>query len=31
MLMSTYGNGGSPADGDDFIDWLKQLEKKNYF
>jgi len=25
MLMSTYGNGGSPADGDDFIDWLKQL------
>jgi hypothetical protein len=29
--MSTYGNGGSPVDGEDFVNLLRKLEKKNIF
>jgi hypothetical protein len=29
FLLSTYGNGGSPDDGDDFMDWIKTLPKQN--
>lgn len=31
MILSTYGNGGSPADGEEFVEWLRGLEKKDYF
>ena len=25
LIMATYGNGGSPADGEAFVEWLKNL------
>ena len=26
FILSTYGNGGSPADGEDFVHWLQNLK-----
>lgn len=31
FIMSTYGTGGSPADGEEFMDWIQKLEKNNLF
>jgi hypothetical protein len=31
FLLATYGNGGSPADGEEFMEWVKTLEKNNLF
>jgi sulfite reductase alpha subunit-like flavoprotein len=29
FLISTYGNGGSPMDGEDFMDWIKNFRENN--